>query len=71
MKYFESFYLNSTLTKTAWAVFKYCGTKTVPLRMTSLAIFIKHQVIKLYLNFLLWNTVHETQFYPPTPKKKN
>jgi hypothetical protein len=21
------------LTRTAWAVFKYCGTKTVPLRM--------------------------------------
>ncbi len=23
----------ATLTRTAWAVFKYCGTKTVPLRM--------------------------------------
>ena len=23
----------SNITRTAWAVFKYCGTKTVPLRM--------------------------------------
>ncbi len=24
---------NQIVTRTAWAVFKYCGTKTVPLRM--------------------------------------
>ena len=24
---------NLTRTRTAWAVFKYCGTKTVPLRI--------------------------------------
>ena len=26
-------WLSLTITRTAWAVFKYCGTKTVPLRM--------------------------------------
>ena len=24
--------VNSLITRTAWAVFKYCGTKTVPLK---------------------------------------
>jgi hypothetical protein len=29
----ERVVVTSIVTRTAWAVFKYCGTKTVPLRM--------------------------------------
>jgi hypothetical protein len=31
--YFGFYTFIAFLTRTAWAVFKYCGTKTVPLRM--------------------------------------
>jgi hypothetical protein len=34
------------ITRTAWAVFKYCGTKTVPLRME------KNKYEKIVLKFI-------------------
>ena len=31
--FYDTLGLESVRTRTAWAVFKYCGTKTVPLRI--------------------------------------